>query len=85
MIEQFKDGLIRILFGAGCVSLFISFFDDDPSSIYEGASILLACIFLVYLQTASEYAKNRQYLSLHDAIRSETVSVIRGNKGLSET
>jgi len=34
--------------------------------------------------TAADYAKNRQFLKLHDEIKNEETSVIRGQYGLSQ-
>jgi Ca2+-transporting ATPase len=41
--------MIRILFFAGCTSLFISIFDDNWASFYEGISIIFACLFIITL------------------------------------
>jgi P-type Ca2+ transporter type 2C len=50
--------MIRILFFAGCASLFISIFDDNWASFYEGISIIFALLFIITLQTICEIVKN---------------------------
>ena len=58
IFEQCEDQMIRILFFAGCASLFISIFDDNWASFYEGISIIFALLFIITLQTICEIVKN---------------------------
>ena len=76
--------MIRVLFFAGCASLFIDLFNEtDAYPFFEGFSIICACAFIGILSALCEYGKNNQYLILHEAIKEEKVTVIRGNSGLS--
>jgi P-type E1-E2 ATPase len=49
----------------------------------EGASIFFAVAFISLFAASNDYAKEKQFLKLHDAIRNEEVNVIRGQYGLS--
>lgn len=81
--ESLEESTIRILFGAGVISLLIGWFDEEPGSWVEGISIMIACFFITMLSSLCNWGKEMQYLKIHDQIRSEQVSVIRGQYGLS--
>lgn len=46
---------------------------------------MLACFFITMLGSLCNWGKEKQYLKIHDEIRNEKVSVIRGQYGLSQT
>jgi len=83
--EQLNEEMIKILFFAGIATIIIGFLNtsSDGYAWLEGFSIIFACIFITTLSAVCNYAKEKQYLSLHDAIREEKIAVIRGMKGLS--
>lgn len=83
--EQCQEQTIKILFAAGVVSLVIGFFNDQSQGAWiEGVSIMAACFFITALSSLCNWGKEKQYLKLHDEIKNEEVSVIRGQYGLSQ-
>lgn len=83
--EQCQEDTIKILFFAGVVSLVIGFFNDQSQGAWiEGVSIMAACAFITMLSSLCNWGKEKQYLKLHDEIKNEEVSVIRGQYGLSQ-
>lgn len=51
----------------------------DPNSDWiEGASIYFACAFIALFAAFFDLMKEKQYLKLHDEIKNESVSVVRG-------
>lgn len=45
---------------------------------------MFACLFITTLSSLCSWGKEKQYLKLHDEIKNEEVSVIRGQYGLSQ-
>lgn len=84
MWEQVQDTTIKVLFVAATLTLIVSFFSDKNKSWYEAASIYAACLFIALFASTCDYVKEKQYLKLHDEIRNEEVSVVRGQYGLSQ-
>ena len=75
---------MRILLVAATLTLIIGLYSDDEYKWVEGASIYFAVLLIAVFTTAADYAKNRQFLKLHDEIKNEEASVIRGQYGLSQ-
>ena len=67
---------------AATLTLIIGLYSrDEEKNKYkwvEGASIYFAVLLIALFTTAADYAKNRQFLKLHDEIKNEEISVIRG-------
>ena len=51
----------------------------------EGVSIYFAVALIALFASASDYMREKQLLKLHDEIKNEEVSVIRGQYGLSQS
>lgn len=83
-VNQFHDQTLRVLLVAATLTLIIGLYSDDEYKWVEGASIYFAVLFIALFTTAADYAKNRQFLKLHDEIKNEETSVIRGQYGLSQ-
>ena len=63
----------------------IGFFNEQSADAWvEGISIMAACAFITMLSSLCNWGKEKQYLKLHDEIKNEKVSVIRGQYGLSQ-
>jgi len=61
--------------------------EDSGSSGYEwveGASIYFAVAFIAIFSASCDYMKEKQFLKLHDEVRNQEVSVVRGQYGLSQ-
>lgn len=55
--------------------------DETGQSKYEwveGASIYFAVLFIALFASSCDYLKEKQFLKLHDEVRNQEVSVIRG-------
>lgn len=80
---------MRILLVAATLTLIIGLFNDlskDTTSYQwvEGASIYFAVAFITLFTTACDYLKEKQFLKLHDQVKNQEVSVVRGQYGLSQ-
>lgn len=84
LLEQAQDSTLKVLFIAATLTLLIGLFSDKATAWVEGASIYFACAFIAVFAASCDYMKEKQYLKLHDEIRNEEVSVIRGQYGLSQ-
>jgi Ca2+-transporting ATPase len=51
----------------------------------EGASIYFAVAFIALFASSCDYAKEKQFLKLHDEVKNQEVCVIRGQYGLPTT
>jgi hypothetical protein len=61
------------------------FFSTSSSDTIEGISIFFAIALITGFASATNYMKEKQFLKLHDEIKNEEVSVIRGQYGLSQS
>lgn len=84
---------MRILLVAATLTLIIGLLqghDDLKSSEatgyewVEGASIYFAVAFIALFSSSCDYLKEKQFLKLHDEVRNQEVSVVRGQYGLSQ-
>ena len=81
---QFQDVTLKILCGAAALTLVIGLFSENDYKWIEGASIFVAVAFIALFTSGADYMKEKQFLKLHDEIKNEEVSVIRGQYGLSQ-
>jgi len=65
------------LIAAG-LTLLIGLFSEEEYKWVEGASIFFAVGLITLFASGSEYMKEKQFLKLHDEIKNEETSVIRG-------
>lgn len=66
------------------MTLIIGLYSDEEYKWVEGASIYFAVALVALFAAGADYAKNKQFLKLHDEIKNEETSVIRGQYGLSQ-
>lgn len=64
--------------------MIIGLFNEDNYKWVEGASIYFAVALIALFTSAADYMKNKQFIKLHDEIKNEETSVIRGQYGLSQ-
>lgn len=57
---------------------------DDYEWI-EGASIFFAIALITGFASGTDYMKEKQFLKLHDEIKNEEISIIRGKDGLAHS
>jgi magnesium-transporting ATPase (P-type) len=69
---------------AATLTLIIGLSSEDEYKWVEGASIYFAVVLIALFTAGADYAKNKQFLKLHDEIKNEETSVIRGQYGLSQ-
>ena len=68
---------------AATFTLLTGLFSEKAYQWVEGASIYFAVAFIAVFAAGCDYMKEKQFLKLHDEIRNQEVSVIRGQYGLS--
>lgn len=88
ILPQLEDINLRILLVAGAFTLLVGLFskketEADSYKWIEGASIFVAVAFIMLFTAANDYSQEKQLIRLHEDIRNEEVSVVRGQYGLS--
>jgi hypothetical protein len=63
---------------AATLTLVIGLYSTEEYKWVEGASIYFAVALVALFSAGADYAKNKQFLKLHDEIKNEETSVIRG-------
>ena len=81
--ESLSDPTLQILLLAATLTLIIGFFSRNPYSWIEAVSIYFAVAFIAIFASATNYAKEKQFLKLDEEVRNEEVNVVRGQYGLS--
>lgn len=84
LIGQFEDTTLRVLLVAATLTFLIGLFSPKEYQWVEGASIYLACAFIALFTSACDLLKEKQFLKLHEEVKNQEVSVIRGQYGLSQ-
>jgi magnesium-transporting ATPase (P-type) len=83
--DQFDEFYMQILLILGTLSLVLSFFSSEPYKWLESVSIYFAVFFAGLIQTFCDWGKEKQFLRLRQEIMNETVNVLRGQYGTSQT
>ena len=75
---------MQVLFVLGIACLLLSFYSDAVSWV-DAVSILFAILFAGGIQTICDWGKEKQFLLLKEEIKNDTVCVLRGAVGTSQT
>lgn len=65
------------------MTLLVGLLSDKANSWVEGVSIYFAVFFIALFASATNYAKEKQFLVLDEEVKNEEVNVVRGQYGLS--
>jgi Ca2+-transporting ATPase len=71
LLNQFHDSTLKILLVAATLTLIIGLYSADEFKWVEGASIYFAVVIIALFTAGADYAKNKQFLKLHDEIKNE--------------
>ena len=82
--DQFDEFYMQVLFVLGIACLLLSFYSDAVSWV-DAVSILFAILFAGGIQTICDWGKEKQFLLLKEEIKNDTVCVLRGAMGTSQT
>jgi len=67
------------------LSSIVSVFFWDVHGIWEGVSIILVAVLLIAIIAGTDYVKDKKYIELSANIKEESVPVIRGKLGATQS
>lgn len=78
-MENFNDPINVVLCGAAVVSIIIGIIREGfPEGLTEGLSIMIALVIIFVVNSANNYASERQLAAMIQSSESKDVTVFRG-------
>lgn len=85
-IMQTLQNVLWVAIGVtALLSSIVSMFFVDPQGVWEGISIVIVAILLVTIIAMTDYLKDKKFIELSANIKEESVPVIRGKLGATQS
>ena len=80
-----QDKVWMVVAGSAIIAAICGSFSDGSGSLMEGLAILIASVILIAITSLADWLKDRRFVGLQSLIKEDTVAVIRGKFGATQS